>query len=89
MENKIEIKLLEGHVIELDTNNPNIDNLITKINNHKEEIKIDKISVSCTNQNFDAEGFKIIIVQCIKEYLDKIKLDLVNYNDTQKSNNDN
>ncbi|MCR2037995.1 hypothetical protein [Adlercreutzia caecimuris] len=77
MENsEVIVTLMPGIDIALNTDNPNIGNLVDEIVRHRETLDINEICVSCEGaDNFDTESFTEVVKNSAKQFLDAIKLE--------------
>lgn len=61
--------------VELASSSPDLDAFVKKIVEYKEKIDIEKIAVTCDDENFDVDSFKEIVSTSIKDFLDAIALE--------------
>lgn len=73
--NKVYIELINGSVVDLETNTPKIDELIKEIVKHRSSIQPEKIRVTCDDEKFDTESFLEIIEKIVKELLEDITIE--------------
>lgn len=72
----IQLKLTEDKIIDIDSNTPDMLNIINEIISIKDSIDINAITISCpTNTKFDKEGFENMIKEVIESYLEEIKIE--------------
>lgn len=77
MENsEVVVTLMPGVDITLNTDNPNIGNLVDEIVRHRETLDTNEICVSCEGvENFDIDSFTEIIRDSSQQFIDAIKLE--------------
>lgn len=73
--NTITIHLHKENDVILDTNNPDINSLVKAIVSSKDNIEINKITVTSEIDDFDSAGFTDLIKKMVSKYLDAIKLE--------------
>lgn len=85
MENK-KIKIDFGNSInvELDSELPDINEIVKTIVKERDKIDINKIEVTSENDNFDSEGFKQIIKDSFSKFIEEIKIDKNSIKNIQK-----
>lgn len=66
-EKKIIVKINKAKV-ELQSNNPNIKNLVEKILDQDEKFDFNNIEIECSDDSFDKDSFKKIIIDSIVEF---------------------
>ncbi len=77
--NSIVVKLNGQNSVTLTSNTPEIKNLIEKIIENRSNINVEDIIVECPEgSNFDAEGFKIVLVNTIGKYLKSVEINETN-----------
>lgn len=88
MENK-KIKIDFGNSInvELDSELPDINEIVKTIVKERDKIDINKIKVTSENDNFDSEGFKQIIKDSFSKFIEEIKIDKNSIKNIQKEIN--
>ena len=85
MENEFNEKIivhLNNEVnVELNANNPNVQELINKLVENRDTINADDIAIDYQGDlNFDKDGFSNMLKKIIKKYLEALKLDLDTFN---------
>ena len=68
MEEKKIIVKFDKATVELQSNNPNIKNLVEKILEQDEKFDFNNTEIECLDGNFDKDAFKAIIVDSIKDF---------------------
>ena len=68
MEEKKIIVKFDKATVELQSNNPNIKNLVEKILEQDEKFDFNNTEIECLDDSFDKNAFKTIIVDSIKEF---------------------
>ena len=78
--NQIILNLTETSRVLLSADTPDMQTMIDKIVECRDEIKIEDIHVDVPEKsNFDKEGFEFMIKNVIKEYLETLKLEESNF----------
>ena len=67
--------------IELTSSSPNLDAFVEKIVEYRDEIDVEKITVTCDDEKFDADSFKEIVSTSIKDFLDAIALEQTKFDE--------
>lgn len=67
--------------VELTSSSPNLDAFVEKIVAYRDEIDIEKITVTCDDEKFDADSFKEIVSTSIKDFLDAIALEQTKFDE--------
>lgn len=77
MENsEVVVTLTPGVDITLNTDNPNIGNLVDEIVRHRKTLDTNGICVSCEGvENFDTDSFTEVVKNSAQQFLDSIKLE--------------
>lgn len=77
MENsEVIVTLTPGVDVTLNTDNPNIGNLVDEIVRHRETLDTNEICVSCEGvENFDTDSFTEVVKNSAQQFLDSIKLE--------------
>lgn len=77
MENsEVVVTLTPGVDITLNTDNPNIGNLVDEIVRRRETLDTNEICVSCEGvENFDTDSFTEVVKNSAQQFLDSIKLE--------------
>ena len=73
-EKKIIVKINKTKV-ELQSNNPNIKNLVEKILVQDEKFDFNDIEIECSDDSFDKDSFKKIIVDSVFEFKKQLILE--------------
>ena len=68
MEEKKIIVIINNTKVELQSNNPNIKNLVEKILIQDENFDFNTIEIECSDENFDKDSFKKIIVDSVTDF---------------------
>ena len=68
MEEKKIIVTINETKVELQSNNPNIKNLVEKILAQDEKFDFNNIEIECSDENFDKSSFKKIIIDSVAEF---------------------
>ena len=75
---KLKVNLLPDNQdasVELASSSPNLDAFVKKIVKYKDEIDVEKIAVTCNDENFDIDSFKEIVSTSIGDFLREIVLE--------------
>ena len=67
--------------VELTSSSPNLDEFVEKIVAYRDEIDVEKITVTCDDEKFDADSFKEIVSTSIKDFLDAIALEQTKFDE--------
>ena len=67
--------------VELASSSPNLDAFVKKVVAYKEEIDVEKITVTCDDEKFDADSFKEIVSTSIKDFLTSIALEQTKFDE--------
>ena len=92
-EKKIIVTINEAKVV-LQSNNPNIKDLVEKILAQDESFDFNNIEIECSDDNFDKDSFKKIIVDSVVEFKEQLIIENeINAKknkeiDTKKKNNE-
>lgn len=81
---KLKVNLLPDNQdasLELASSSPNLDAFVKKIVAYKDEIDVEKITVTCDDEKFDADSFKEIVSTSIKDFLDAIDLEQAKFDE--------
>lgn len=81
---KLKVNLLPDNQdasVELASSSPNLDAFVKKIVAYKEEIDVEKITVTCDDKKFDAGSFKEIVSTSIKDFLAAIALEQTKFDE--------
>lgn len=81
---KLKVNLLPDNQdasVELASSSPNLDAFVKKIVAYKDEIDVEKITVTCNDEKFDADSFKEIVSASIKDFLDAIDLEQAKFDE--------
>ena len=79
-EKKIIVKINETNV-ELQSNNPNIKNLVEIILDQDDEYDFTTIKIECSDDNFDKDSFTKIIIDSITDFKKLLIIEDKNNND--------
>ncbi len=75
MESKnVKVKLGEGVCFELSPSTMNVKEIVRSITENKDNINPDFIEVTCEEEDFDVEGFKMLLKDVTEEYIEEIKI---------------
>ena len=75
---KLKVNLLPDNQdasVELASSSPNLDAFVKKIVKYKDAIDVEKIAVTCNDENFDIDSFKEIVSTSIGDFLREIVLE--------------
>lgn len=67
--------------VELASSSPNLDAFVKKVVAYKEKIDVEKITVTCDDEKFDADSFKEIVSTSIKDFLAAIDLEQAKFDE--------
>lgn len=84
MEEKKIIVTINKTKVELQSNNPNIKNLVEKILDQDEKFDFNTIEIACSDDNFDKDSFKKIIIDSVIDF--KKQLIIENTINNEKNN---
>lgn len=73
-DNDIKIKFDAENEIILNSDNPDLNGFVSKVVELKEKCNFEQLSVETNNSDFDKEGFKGILLNSIKSFLEDIKI---------------
>lgn len=83
-EKKIEI-VYKGEVIcEIDADNPNLVDFVSKIVNDEID-ELDKLTCKASFQNFDSDSFTNVIKQTINDVNENLKSEIKNYSEIKRT----
>ena len=73
-EKKITVKMNKD-TIELLSDNPDIKKLVEVILKQNKDFDFTKIEVTCSDEKFDKDNFKSILINSIEDFKDNIKIE--------------
>lgn len=73
-DNSIKIIFDNDNKIELNSNNPDLNNFVSKVVELKDTCNFENLEVETDNPDFDKEGFKSIVITSIKSFLKDIEI---------------
>lgn len=82
--NQVTIQLTNDSSVELNTNSPNIDNLISEIVANRNTIKADSIKVKCDDKKFDCKSFQEIVQKAVIGLIHDIAIEEAAVNNARK-----
>lgn len=80
MEDSI-IVTINNQEVKLQSNNPNLSELIDNIIKQDDKYDFNEITIRCDNKDFDAENFKKIIVESIEKFKENLKIEEQDFNE--------
>ncbi len=89
MENNIKVNFTKELSITLSSDNPNIEEMMKVAIENKSNIDLEKITVECSIDSFDSEGFKSILKKSLETFYKDIEINTKELEKILKNETDN